>query len=115
MEERIISVCGLVCSDCDAYKATQAGDEAWKERVAATWREMYRNPAIDVIAVTCDSCLATSGRLGGHCLECSIRACGLRHGVASCAWCPEFDGCAEIHDFMQFAPEVKEVLFELRG
>ncbi len=33
--ERILAYCGLVCSECPAYLATQAGDTAALEEVAA--------------------------------------------------------------------------------
>jgi hypothetical protein len=33
--EPIIAVCGLDCSVCAAYQATQAKDETAKERIAA--------------------------------------------------------------------------------
>ena len=37
--DNMIAYCGLVCSDCQAYVATQANDPAALERVAAEWRE----------------------------------------------------------------------------
>jgi len=33
--DRIIAYCGLVCSDCPAYTATQADDRAALERLCA--------------------------------------------------------------------------------
>ena len=36
--DKIIAYCGLVCSDCSAYVATQANDQEALERVAAQWR-----------------------------------------------------------------------------
>ena len=50
--ERMIAVCGLDCATCGGYLATQANDEAWKERVAAEWREAYSAPHIDAAYVT---------------------------------------------------------------
>jgi hypothetical protein len=35
MDDRIIAYCGLVCTDCPAYIATQADDRVALERVAA--------------------------------------------------------------------------------
>lgn len=42
---QMIAYCGLVCTDCAAYKATQANDQAALEKVAAEWREQF-NPGI---------------------------------------------------------------------
>lgn len=115
MEKTIIAFCGLNCAECEAYKATQANDEAWKERVAAQWREQFNAPGIDVAAVTCDGCLAFDGRLGSHCGECDIRACGIERGVANCAACADYAGCEKLAGFFQFAPEAKATLDALRG
>jgi len=38
---RMIAYCGLVCTDCEAYTATQANDLAALERLAAKAREEY--------------------------------------------------------------------------
>jgi hypothetical protein len=115
MENRIIAFCGLNCAECEAYQATQANDEAWKERVAAKWREEFHVSDIDVVAVTCDGCLAFDGRLGSHCYVCEIRACGIQHGVANCAACTDYESCQRLAAFFQFAPQAKVTLDALRG
>src|SRR5512137_1787119 len=102
---RLIAVCGLDCASCGGYKATQANDDAMKEQVAAQWRVEYGNPKVDAAYVTCDGCLST-GRLGGHCMECSVRICGVGRGVANCGLCGEYDRCATIADFVGYAPFV---------
>jgi hypothetical protein len=48
---RIVAVCGLICTDCPAYVATQADDRAALERVAAEWRQAYNAPNITVESV----------------------------------------------------------------
>ncbi len=113
--ERIIAVCGLDCATCAGYLATQANDEAWKERVAAEWREAYSAPRIDASYVTCDGCLAFDGRLGGHCAECEIRACGVERGLANCAHCPEYTSCPKLAGFIEFVPHVKATLDEIKS
>jgi hypothetical protein len=42
--ERMIAYCGLICTDCGAYIATRAKDQAAIERVAAEWRVAPNNP-----------------------------------------------------------------------
>lgn len=113
--ERMIAVCGLDCAKCEAYLATQANDEAAKERVAAKWRKEYDAPHIDVAYVTCDGCLAFDGRLGGHCIECEIRACGVERGLPNCAHCPEYDSCKKLAGFFEFVPQVRATLDEIRA
>jgi hypothetical protein len=112
--ERIIAVCGLDCAECEAYLATQANDEEWKKRVAAGWETAYHIPEVSLIDVTCDSCLATSGRLSKHCYECDIRLCGITRGLPNCAHCPDFETCEKLDRFSQFVPNVRTTLAEIR-
>ncbi len=111
--DKIIAYCGLTCTECDAYLATQANDQAALERVAARWREEYNAPNITVEYVICDGCLASDGRLGGHCLECEIRACGVARGVANCAACDDY-GCARLEGFLSFVPTARATLEAIR-
>ncbi|MCX6027799.1 MAG: DUF3795 domain-containing protein [Chloroflexi bacterium] len=46
--DRIVAYCGLVCSECPAYIATQADDLAMKERVVAQWRVQFNAPDMDI-------------------------------------------------------------------
>ena len=109
---RIVAYCGLVCTDCGAYIATQADDRAELERVAAQWREEYNAPGITVESVICDGCL-DGGRKCSHCSECEIRACGIARGVANCAHCPDY-ACEKVEEFFGFVPSARTVLDEIR-
>ena len=110
---RIIAFCGLVCTDCPAYIATQADDRAGLERVAAQWREEYDAPQITVESVICDGCLTDDGRKCSHCGECNIRACGVEHGVTNCAYCPEY-ACDKLERFFSFVPDAQATLEGIR-
>ena len=109
---KIIAYCGLVCSDCSAYIATQADDQAALEKVAAQWREEYNAPDITVESVLCDGCL-DGGRKCGHCADCEIRACGVERGVINCAHCSEY-ACERLEGFFGFAPDARVALDEIR-
>jgi len=111
--DRIIAYCGLVCTDCPAYIATQANDQAALERVAARWREEYNAPNITVESVICDGCLETGERHCSHCAECDIRACGIERGVANCGHCDDY-ACAKLERFFGFVPDARAVLDEVR-
>ncbi len=86
MTERLISACGLVCSECDAFLATQAGDAAAIERVAAQWSEQF-GATIPAAGVWCDGCMTGGERRCGHVDECKIRACVVGRSLANCAGC----------------------------
>ncbi len=38
-----IGACGLVCSECDAYKATQANDPATIAKTAQEWSKTFNS------------------------------------------------------------------------
>lgn len=112
--EEIIAYCGLVCTDCPAYVATQAGDRAELERVAALWREEFNTPDITVESIICDGCLTDQGRKCGHCAECDIRACAMALNLANCGHCADY-GCEKIERFFGFVPDARVRLDRIRA
>ena len=111
--DKIIAYCGLVCSDCPAYIATQADDRAALEQVAARWREEFNAPDITVESVICDGCVTADGRHCSYWFECKIRACGTERNVANCAYCDDYV-CEKLEGFFGFAPEARATLEEIR-
>jgi len=110
---KIIAYCGLICTDCPAYIATQADDRTALEQVAAQWREEFNAPNITVESIICDGCL-DNGRKCSHCAECDIRACGIERGVLNCAHCPDYASCEKLQGFFGFAPQARVTLDEIR-
>jgi len=115
--EKIIAYCGLVCTDCPAYIATQANDQAALEQTVAQWRIEYNAPNMAVADAICDGCV-TKGRKCANCGECKIRACGVERGVVNCAHCADYvraDAvCEKIEGFFGFVPDARTVLDEIR-
>jgi hypothetical protein len=105
---RSLAYCGLDCSACNAYIATQKNDLAMIERTAREWSEMYHSE-IAAKDVWCDGCTAQTGRFCGHCSDCYIRTCSQEHQVVNCGTCPEY-GCETIKTFIEMAPDVKITL-----
>ena len=103
---QMIAYCGLVCTDCPAYIATQADDGAALEQVAALWREEFNAPGLTAKSVICDGCLGATGRKFGHCSECEIRACAMERAVDNCAHCGDY-GCDKLVQFFGFVPEAR--------
>jgi len=112
--DRIIAHCGLVCSGCPAYIATQAEDRAALEEVAARWREKYNAPSITVESVICDGCLGEEARHCSNWFECEIRACGMARDVINCAHCDDY-ACDKLQVFFQIVPDARTVLEEVRS
>ena len=60
--DKMISFCGLDCSQCEAYKATQVNDEAAKKIVAEKWqREFNIPPSIHLSSPVMDALILISG------------------------------------------------------
>jgi hypothetical protein len=112
--EPIIAYCGLVCSECGAYLATQADDLAALEQVAAEWRQAYGHPEMTAEMVRCDGCLGTEGRKVGHCFECEVRLCALERDALNCAHCLDY-GCDKIEGFFGFVPDARTTLDRIRA
>ena len=119
--ERITAYCGLACSQCDAYVATQSGDRAALERVAAKWREQFNSPEITADGIVCDGCLTTvgGGRVAYYCTLCAIRACAIEKGLANCAHCADYVHqdvlCEKLEGFLAHSPEAKATLDGIRS
>jgi hypothetical protein len=112
--DRIVAYCGLVCTDCPAFVATQDDDQEALERVAAQWREEYNAPDITVDSVICGGCVTDDERKCGHWYGCEIRACGASRGVANCAYCDDY-ACERLEGFFGFVPDAREVLDGVRS
>jgi hypothetical protein len=112
-KSQIIAYCGIVCSECSAYIATQSDDSSALEQVAAQWQEEYGLDQVSIKDVTCDGCLDDQGRKGAHCFDCTIRACGRARGVVNCAHCSDY-ACGKLEEFFGFAPDLRRVLDQIR-
>lgn len=109
---QMIAYCGLVCTDCPAYVATQANDREALENVAAEWREMFNAPEITAESILCDGCIV-DGRKSGYCAMCDIRPCAIERGVINCAHCDDY-ACEKLESFFIHAPEARDVLNKIR-
>jgi hypothetical protein len=86
--ERIIAYCGLICSDCPAYIATQVDDKEKMKELANLWsNDKY---TFDPEDICCDGCGKDSRRVFKWCNECNIRICGMSRNVKNCAYCKDF-------------------------
>jgi hypothetical protein len=109
----MIAYCGIKCSECDAYLATQANDTLWQERLAEQWRRDYNSPEITAADVICDGC-SVGARHGGYCSLCPVRACAVQRGVSTCAACTDYP-CEELTKFHSTTAHAKANLEALRA
>jgi hypothetical protein len=105
--------CGLDCATCDAYRATQSGDEALKLTVLEQWRKDY-SPDVPLAAVTCDGCITSGCRKGGYTGQCPVRACAQERKQPTCAHCPEYKSCVTLAGFLGHAATLRVKLEAIR-
>ncbi|KPK78635.1 MAG: hypothetical protein AMJ89_00885 [candidate division Zixibacteria bacterium SM23_73] len=110
--EKMIAVCGLVCTECPAFIATQKESDEERKKVAEMWSKEFK-VELKPEDINCDGCIADSERLFSHTQVCEIRKCGLDKKVKNCAHCEEYT-CEKLTDFFKMAPEAKTTLDEIR-
>jgi hypothetical protein len=107
-ENKMIACCGLICTECPAYIATQDGDAEKIAAIAVLWSKQF-NVNVTSDSVWCDGCIV-EGRKCAHCHECEIRACSLSKKLANCGLCGDLDSCEKIQGFFNLAPQAKAVI-----
>lgn len=110
--ERMIAYCGLVCADCDAYKATQNNDDRLRAEVAAKWTGEYKHP-FKPEDIDCDGCLPDTIKSIGHLNICPVRKCGMSKGVKNCGWCADYS-CDKTEEFFKMVPDCRKTLDAVR-
>jgi hypothetical protein len=110
--EKLIAVCGINCSGCPAYIATQKDDDDERKKVAEMWFKQYDHE-FKPQDINCDGCVVVKGRHIGYCNECEIRKCGLEKELRNCAYCDDY-ACEKLTKFLDKAPELKKNLEEIR-
>jgi hypothetical protein len=109
----IVAFCGLTCTTCPAYLATQADDDQERRRVAETWSEEYSSD-IKPEDINCDGCLPGRTRYFQHCSVCEIRACATARELENCAHCDDY-ACEKLERFLGLVPAARTRLDSIRS
>jgi len=111
--DKMIAFCGLICTECPAFIATQKDDDRERKKVAELWSKEF-NEDIKPGDINCDGCLSEDGRVFGYCNVCEIRSCALERSVKNCAYCDDY-ACERLVKFFDMASEAKNILDEVRA
>ncbi|UOO38170.1 DUF3795 domain-containing protein [Oscillospiraceae bacterium CM] len=106
----MMSYCGIVCSDCPAYKATMADDDDLRRQTAAEWSAKFH---ADVLpdSIRCRGC--RSDELFDFSKVCAVRQCCMEKKLEHCGVCPLFP-CSLEEKILKHVPGVQERLESLR-
>jgi len=103
---QMIAYCGLLCTDCPTFIATQNDDDEARAETAAFYRKTYGFD-FKPEEINCDGCLSNKGRLIGYCKTCEIRKCCVKKGIENCSLCGD-QPCENLIKFHEFSPCAKE-------
>jgi hypothetical protein len=105
----MIAYCGIICTDCRAYTATQKGEQRELSQLAKEWSsEGYHLSAEDCL---CEGCIG-EGRLASFARQCEIRRCAVARGVKTCGHCSDYP-CDSLQETFQRSPHARAVLDEI--
>lgn len=107
-----IGCCGIICSECPAFQATQADDDNKRIEVAKQWSEDFKTE-IKPEYINCDGCMSESGRYFSYCMECEIRKCCRERHLVNCAYCNEYP-CETLSEFFESVPDAKTILDNIK-
>lgn len=109
---KIIAYCGLICTDCLAYIATQADDDKQRKEVAEKWTKEYKQD-LKPEDIDCDGCITVKGKVASYTVICLIRKCGKENGVINCAYCSDYS-CDKTDEFFKMVPACKVTLDSIK-
>jgi hypothetical protein len=113
---KMIAYCGLVCSDCPTFLATQNNDDVARQKTADLYAVKF-GLNLKPEDINCEGCKSEGGKLIGYCLTCEIRRCSREKGLANCARCDEqpFEKLTQFHEFSTDAKANFEALRREKG
>jgi hypothetical protein len=111
-KDKMIAYCGITCSNCEAYIATQKNDDVLRAQAAKAWSEKFKRE-VKASDINCDGCPSDSQRIVQYCKICDIRKCAREKKLSSCAACSTYP-CEKLSKFLAGAPEAKKTLEAIR-
>jgi hypothetical protein len=109
MSQQMLVYCGIDCSGCPAYLATQANDIEKLTALASEWFD----GSTDYTIMLCDGC-KSSDRLMKWCCECPTRLCVRERGLENCAYCDDY-GCEKLLKVFEMSADAKTNLERVRA
>ncbi|MFX1363650.1 MAG: DUF3795 domain-containing protein [Promethearchaeota archaeon] len=107
--EKSIAYCGINCTECQAYLATQKNDIEEIKEVAKDWSS--ESMSFKPEDIYCDSC-KQNDRIFSWCKDCTIKSCCIGKGFENCAYCEDYF-CNNLKMTFDRTPSAKERLDQI--
>ncbi|KKM98886.1 hypothetical protein LCGC14_1153400 [marine sediment metagenome] len=108
----MIGCCGLNCTKCGAYVATQTDDDAKREEVAREWTQTHGG-SFTADQINCDGCQANGKAPDWVAKMCPIHKCCAGKAQSTCADCTEY-ACEDLSKFHPAQSDPRKNLDALR-
>ena len=96
--DRMVAACGLICTECPAYIATQENDNQKRAKVAEDWSKWGEK--LKPEDINCRGCVQTAKPIFRFCNTCGVRSCVLEKNINNCAYCSEYS-CKKLDDLLK--------------
>jgi hypothetical protein len=106
--KEMVAYCGMDCTECPTYQATQNNDNNARAEVARFYSGRYKIN-VDPQDINCDGCLPAGKQIMGYCRECEIRKCGIERKVMNCGYCSDYP-CDRLNKVHKIAVKAKNRL-----
>ena len=108
----MIAYCGIDCSKCDSYLATQSGSDEELAKIADKLSKLY-HAEVRPEYVVCDGC-KEGARHSYFCSNmCAMRKCCVEKHYETCIECGDFP-CADLQAELDHVPDARSNLEKLR-
>lgn len=108
----MISYCGINCSECETYLATQADSNTERKEIAKRCRIQF-NVNLKPGQINCTGCKSNGVKCSFAATLCQIRKCNIEKSHPYCAACNEYK-CEKLVKIIELAPAIGEALEALR-
>lgn len=113
LHDSLLAYCGVDCSKCDCFTATQKNDIPTLE-IIAKHLGIKLNQKVLIDNILCDGCNA-NGRICFICgNDCKIRQCAQDNNHQTCATCKDF-ACDDLKNIFIKKPKAEKTLLALKN